>query len=314
MRRRSAFTLVELLVVIAIIAILIGILLPAIQKIRSAAARLQCQNNLKQIGLALHSYHDMYKKFPPSRSSITSFSTGAYILPFIEEENVQKLINFKYGSEAPPNAAARLVEIPIFHCPADEYNPKPSAGGATNYVPNIGTGVVFHGTTTPAINANMPRPNGVFFQDSQVTIVQIRDGTSCTAMYSERVLGDPTFSLADPIRDIYFPKTLPVTADDALNQCNAVDATNPANIAPVYMGGPWIDGVLLYQHISLPNARSCGFFISNRCTMTASSFHENGVNVVFCDGAVHFITNQIDLPTWRAMGTRNGQESYNWDF
>src|SRR6202011_3608557 len=118
-RKRPGFTLIELLVVIAIIAILMGLLVPAVQKVRSAAARIQCQNNLKQLGIAIHSHHDGQGYFPPSRTTGDGFSVHVYLLPYIEQDNVYHSINFGAKWSDPSNALAAGSVIKTYLCPAD---------------------------------------------------------------------------------------------------------------------------------------------------------------------------------------------------
>jgi prepilin-type N-terminal cleavage/methylation domain-containing protein len=145
MSRRRGFTLIELLVVIAIIAILIALLLPAVQQAREAARRTQCKNNLKQIGLALHNYHDAHDCFPfgwggtrPATGS-PGYSAISQLLPFFDQAPLYNTINFSLPLTDPANDVPRRQELPILRCPSDFDNPQPNAGGAINYMANKGS-------------------------------------------------------------------------------------------------------------------------------------------------------------------------------
>jgi len=313
-RIRRGFTLIELLVVIAIIAILMALLLPAVQKVRAAADKMRCANNLRQIGIACHNYHNDYHKFPTGwqfgNGMGTWYGALTYLLPYMEQDNVYKQIDFAQRYDAPVNTVPRNTKISLFRCPADEPNPMPSLGAATNYHGNNGSWVVF--AIRPGVNDTAPRPDGVFYVDSKdINFAAIVDGTSSTAFFSEKVLGDGNMGQVSPFEDTFFVPTgpgIPNSADEAHQLCQACDINNLANQFPIFMGAPWMNGQHCYQHISPPNSRSCGFLVSLRATMAATSRHPNGVNVVFGDGSLRFVTNNIDLSIWRAMGTRRGGE------
>jgi prepilin-type N-terminal cleavage/methylation domain-containing protein/prepilin-type processing-associated H-X9-DG protein len=309
-RSRTGFTLIELLVVIAIIAVLIGLLLPAVQKVREAAARMKCSNNLKQIGLAIHNYEAATKRLPQGWDFATSFGPMPYLAPYFEQENVYRTMNLSLPLTDPINAQGNAAEFSILRCPSDVDNPMPSLGGATNYHGNNGNTPVF--VIARGLNVGQ-QPNGVFFTGGRIKLADIIDGMSNTAFYSERILGDGNMGQVSVPEDTFMgpgggPPNYPATADEAMTLCYSVDKTNPANQFPIFMGAPWDHGQHSYQHISPPNTWSCGWLPSLRATMAASSRHTGGVNVLFGDGSVRFIQNEIGLSIWRAMGSRNGRE------
>jgi prepilin-type N-terminal cleavage/methylation domain-containing protein/prepilin-type processing-associated H-X9-DG protein len=313
---RKGFTLIELLVVIAIIAILIGLLLPAVQKIREAAARMKCSNNLKQISLAAHNYHDTYNVFAPGWDFATSWGPLAHQLPFIEQQNLCMMMDMNQSIMMPMNMDTQMTQLSIYKCPSDFDNPTPSLGACTNYYGNAGNLPVF--VIARGLNVG-EKMNGIFYSgSSRVKMLDITDGTSNTAMFSERILGDGNMGLISPREDIFNGPNAspgrPATADEAMVWCDSVDINNPANQFPVVMGAPWGHGQHSYQHVSPPNGRSCGWLPSLRATMVASSRHIGGVNVAFCDGSVHFVRDSINLAVWRAMGSRNGGEVFSGEW
>lgn len=302
--RRQAFTLVELLVVIAIIGILVGLLLPAVQAAREAARRMQCSNNLKQLGLALHNYESAHKRFPFASGGTTppsgspGYSAVSLLLPFIEQGNLHQTINFELPLTDPTNTPARLQSVPGFLCPSDRENPRPQTGGAINYMANKGS---LHWWSNP-------QQNGVFVSSKGYRIAEITDGTSNTAAFSERLLTDGNNGVVDLRADVFLGSGDPNTPDEAIDMCYATDASNLANQFPLFMGAPWINGQHTYLHVDVPNRRSCGFF-PFKATMPASSFHTGGVNAALCDGSVRFVAETIDRQLWRAVGSRNGGET-----
>ena len=304
MKRRSGFTLIELLVVIAIIAILMALLLPAVQQVREAARRTQCKNNLKQIGVALHNYHSSHRCFPfawggtvPAGGS-PGYSAISQLLPYIDQAPLYESINFERPLTDPLNSPARLREISLLRCPSDFENPQPQTGGAINYMANKGSGHVW---------ADPNQQNGVFIYLKSLRMKDITDGSSNTAAFSERVLTDGNNGLVSPEADVFLGMSDPATPDEAIQMCEAIDITDLAHQFPLFMGAPWMNGQHTYLHVNVPNTRSCGFY-PTKATMPPSSRHTGGVHVLLCDGATRFVSENIDLKTWRAVGTRAGKE------
>ena len=307
------FTLIELLVVIAIIAVLISLLLPAVQSAREAARRIQCVNNLKQIGLGLHNYHESRGSLPGADMvfNVTELSALTQILPMLEQTSVYNSINFSFSYQDLPNTTAMYTVVSSFVCPSDKSDPLPALGAQTNYMADMGSGIVWQAPIGP--NMGMPAPNGVFHGDSATTFAAITDGLSNTAFFSERVMADGNNAIVSPKSDVFFARGAPATVDDAYQQCQALDITDLHNQFPLFMGAPWLCGQHVFTHVGGPNTRSCGFFISLRAIMPPSSMHPGGVNTLMGDGSVRFIKDTINLPTWRALGTVAGGEVISAD-
>jgi prepilin-type processing-associated H-X9-DG protein len=249
--------------------------------------------------------------FPPGWDFDTSWGALANMLPQIEQDNLCRSMDMMMSLSDPANTPSQRFELPILRCPSDLPNPMPSLGGATNYNGNAGSIPVF--VIARGLNATGPQPNGIFYSgSSRIKLTDISDGTSNTALYSERILGDGNMGLVSPREDVFNGPNAapgrPADAAEAYTWCQSVDVTNPANQFPIFMGAPWGHGQHNYQHISPPNGRSCGWLPSLRATMAATSRHPGGVNVAFCDGGVRFVRDAIDLAAWRAMGSRNGGE------
>ncbi|MBX9623363.1 MAG: DUF1559 domain-containing protein [Gemmataceae bacterium] len=309
-RSRTGFTLIELLVVIAIIAVLVGLLLPAVQKVREAAARMSCQNNLHQLGLAIHNYEGAMGQFPPGWDFPTSWGALGLVLPYIEQNNLADTMDARKSIYDPQNVPGTMFKLPLYRCPSDKENPVPTLGGATNYHTNNGNLPVF--VIARGLNADVT-PNGMFYTGSQkLNFASMTDGSSNTALASERLLGDGNMGLISPREDTFHGPNgapgRPANADEAMTWCEGMDISSPSAQFPIFMGAPWAHGQHSYQHIIRPNGRSCGWLPSLRAAMTPSSRHTGGVNVLLGDGAVRFVRDTIDLPTWRAMGSRNGGE------
>lgn len=301
--RRWAFTLIELLVVIAIIAILIGLLLPAVQKIREAANRMKCSNNLKQIGLALHNYEGVYGSFPQARNPFPLVHSGlSRLLPFVEQDNLQRLVDYTTPPTSPQNVQASQTRVSLFICPTDpargQVTGQPDFG--TNYVANNGSGNMGFGLIASG--------DGLFTQ-SPIRIADITDGTSNTIAFSESVLGNGQVPASPSQADVrYVVLEVPGGTDPTPSACDSA-----AGVWSGRRGAKWIDGHYgnsLYNHFYAPNPQKwdCGNGSHNKGLSTARSFHSGGVNGLLADGSVKFIRNSVTLPVWQGLATRAGGE------
>ncbi len=312
-QRRRGFTLIELLVVIAIIAVLIALLLPAVQAAREAARRAQCVNNLKQIGLAVHNYHDSRGALPGAElvRNGTSLSALTHMLPMIEQTTVYNSVNFFFTYSDPTNSTALTTRVNTFICPSDVNDTHPEFGGQTNYMADMGSWIVWQYADGP--NAGLAQPNGVFYGNSATRFADVTDGLANTAFFGERILADFTTGTVSPIADVFFSPAQPTTINDAVQICQAVNIYDPASQFPLFMGAPWLNGQHVCLHVTGPNTRSCGFFTALRAIMPPSSRHPGGINMLFGDGSVHFVKDSVNIATWRALGTRAGGEIISAD-
>jgi hypothetical protein len=295
-RSRPRFTLFQLLVIIAALGLLFALLLPALLKVRAAAARAQSSNNLKQIALACHNYHETFQSLP-SGNDDNNFSASAHLLPFIEQDNLYKLIDFKKPSTDPANATVRAVLIKTFLNPRDPQMAVAEGSGATNYLFNAGS--------KPALKDN----DGVFFQDSKLKLTEITDGTSNTLLAGETLKGDGGKKAVDVRRQhvALDAKAL----DDLKEEAGVAEWKENVHIASDRCSA-WIDGRFLQGTFTgtrvLNDARpdvSCG----GAGGLSGLRSLEDTVPIALCDGSVRVVKQNLALEVWKLLSARNdGQQ------
>jgi prepilin-type N-terminal cleavage/methylation domain-containing protein/prepilin-type processing-associated H-X9-DG protein len=311
LRRRPGFTLIELLVVIAIIAILIGLLLPAVQKVREAAARMKCANNMKQLGLACHNYHDANNKFPPGAVGplnpafpqylqLKHHGLATYLLPHLEQAALAERYRWDVSWFEPPNQPVVNAQLPVWQCPSAPANrihdgslvtvtPPPEA-------PFNGTAACGDYAGMSALDAGLFRAGkidppggpldekgnyeGVFPVNHARCLLDIKDGTSNTILMAE-CAGRPQLW------------------------------RGRGEVANVWLtGGPWASRSLLWGRGATPDGTAFFGECAVNCTNDREvySFHTGGANVAFGDGSVRFLKATIDIRVFAKLVTRAGGE------
>ena len=298
--KRHAFTLIELLVVIAIIAVLIGLLLPAVQKVREAAARMKCANNLKQLGLGLHGFHDVYGKLPPGqlKSALPAWGVptaglnhgwAPFVLPHVEEQNLYNTYHWDVFSADPPNQTLMAHQLKLFQCPsvpqqdryytAPPFSPAPGGKKAAcgDYAPTWGV--------NPVLAPTAADPRGVLVPEQWTCLTEVTngDGTANTILLTE-----------DAGRPALWQAGRPVAGSEQAVKGGAWAGPN---------NGFVIDG-------STPDGTSTPGPCPMNCTNDGEvySFHPGGANAVFADGHVQFLKASMSVQTLAALVTRAGGE------
>jgi prepilin-type N-terminal cleavage/methylation domain-containing protein/prepilin-type processing-associated H-X9-DG protein len=313
-RNSRGFTLVELLVVIAIIGILVGLLLPAVQAAREAARRMSCSNNLKQIVLAMHNYHDSLRSLPsgfvsdgthPNRDPGTldgpnGWAWGALLLPYIEGNNLHSALNFNLPCWAPENAPLVTTRLPFYICPS-----APFADTEVLVQDDSGTLLARFGRSTYVGNAGhedpwgfpvldwrqIPGANGPMIRNGRVRFGDITDGLSNTVILGEHhpSLSDKTWVGVVPGTEVCanFPQRFPFT-----------ECEDAAAYLLVHSGPAADEGFVIHP----PNSPE-----AHVCQMWAE--HPGGTNIALGDGSVRFVNEFIDQAVWAALSSMNGGET-----
>jgi prepilin-type N-terminal cleavage/methylation domain-containing protein/prepilin-type processing-associated H-X9-DG protein len=304
-RRRCAFTLIELLVVIAIIAILIGLLVPAVQKVRDAAARSQCQNNLKQLGLAFHNYENAYKTFPAcykTKLNAAGATVGSYwgvqILPYVEQANVRNAYNFELNYNDPGNQTAVNMPIVIMVCPSAPNGLRTAKIPGPSAVSAITAASVDYALP---LGVNSPQYTGGFVTYPQPAMT---DGI-CTS-------GANQFTRAVNVVD-GLSNTIMLLESAGRPQSWKAGVMDPT--ATVLLG-TWgeINGFVVRGYAADGSGTSGPVMVNANNQYSIYAFHSGGANLAFGDGSVRFVGQNISANTVCALVTRSGREAWSEDF
>ena len=306
--KRRAFTLIELLVVIAIIAILIALLVPAVQKVRDAAARTQCLNNLKQLAVGMHDYHGAYKQLPPGMSPGTIATGDLYccwgtwmvaILPYVDQAPAFAMY-VNYGGNdstgpryaAAPNTNVTTLRFAVMTCPNDYPNAPLADITSHNYGVNYGNTTLYQNPTVTVAGNTYTFGGAPFGVNTGYPFARITDGTSNTLMFAEMIQGQRAdlrgFAWWGP-------------------GSGFVTSAGPNTSSPDQMEAGYCDP-------GIPNPPCTGTIPADGEIMFARSRHIGGVQVAMCDGTARFVDNTISMATWQALGTAMDNDMPGDDF
>jgi type II secretory pathway pseudopilin PulG len=299
--RIRAFTLFQLLLILAILAILFALFLPAIAKSRIVAARSRSANNLKQLGLAMHAYHDVNQSFPPGNDA-NNFSAVAYALPYIEQQNVFQMIDFKKPMDDKANAAARKLVIQTFLDPRDAVKSVSADYGPTNYL--------FCAGSKPALADN----NGIFYQNSKVKLTDVLDGTSNTMMAGETLKGDSGVKATTVKRQYVLLKKddLKDIKDDAGVADWEKDKNITADRCASWLDGRFLQGTFTGTRVlndEKPDVNCAGFG-----GLSSLRSEQDNVNILMADGGVHTVNAKMKLKTWQLLADKADGQVLPADF
>ena len=332
-------TLIELLVAVSIIGVLAGILIPAVMSAREAGRRMQCENNLHQLGVALNAFESAHGHFPsaaPGQIETVAGHTGLgiprlhspllQILGFLDSQDVAQAANLTLPSDngdRPENETAMSVHLSVFLCPSETSPLLQGSMGPASYRVNLGPGPYITDDADHPIGKHPWGGMGAFRFGHVVRPAEFTDGLNQTVMMSEKLMGDGAAAWFTPIRDYWCVGLSELnypTADDLVAICSQPPSLNPPHVSTG--GRSWYTSGFddtFYNHTVTPNSRVPGCKVNGTYptpdtsgnfggVFGASSLHGGGVNCLMGDGSVRFAKDSVNLQVWRAASTRSGGE------